>query len=366
MIKHAIFAGIGMAISWGLLAAVVAEEAAVGGAGGEQEKLTSHSLLPIFFYTPETRFGAGVAAAYFCKEAPEHRPNSLSAIGIVTTESQVSLGLTSEIYSPHGSHHLRGEAGAEKYPYFFWGVGNSTPDSLEETYTPRSAEFSMLVERRVFSNLTLGGQYRFWYEKVSEVADGGLLESGEVEGSAGGHSSGLGVISTWDTRDNIYYTRRGIYAQIEATYFGPALGSTYEYEIMEIDLRYFTPVFRGNSLAIRSLLRSTSGHTPFQDMPGIGGSFFLRGYPGRRYIDKAAFTTDIEFRTSYFWRFSLVTFGSLGHVAGRAGGLPDQKMRLTGGAGLRFRLNDENFNVRMDVGFGEETNGFYFIAGEAF
>jgi hemolysin activation/secretion protein len=135
---------------------------------------------------------------------------------------------------------------------------------------------------------------------------------------------------------------------------------------VDLDLRYFSPVFGENSIGVWSVLRFTSGDTPFQDMPGIGGSFFLRGYPGRRYIDMAAFTADVEFRTAYFWRFSMVAFGSVGQVAGSLNGLPDEKTRFTGGAGLRFRLNDENFNVRMDVGFGQETSGFYLIAGEAF
>jgi len=367
MLARAVVVIMGLVLAWGLLAAAAAEEPSIETAEeNEQEKLTSHSILPIVFYTPETRFGAGLAVGYFFKEAPEHRPNNISGLAIVTTESQASFVLTSEIYSPDGSHHLKGEVGAQKFPHSFWGVGNSTPDSLEETYTPKGARFNMLAEKRVLSKLTLGGQYRFWYEDISEVEAGGLLDSGEIPGSQGGYLSGLGIMSTWDTRDNVYYTRKGLYAQMEATYYGPGLGSTYEYGIVDVDLRYFTPLFGGHSLGLWSILRSTSGDTPFQNMPGIGGSTFLRGYPGRRYIDKAAFTADAEFRTAYFWRFSFVAFGSIGHVADGVSHLPDQRMRLTGGAGMRFRLNDEDFNVRMDFGFGEGTSGFYLIAGEAF
>jgi outer membrane protein assembly factor BamA len=358
--------GIGLLLLWGLAAAQVEEEPADSTAEASEESLTSRSVLPIAFYTPETKFGAGLAVGYFFKEAPEHRPNNISGIAIVTTESQASIGLTAETYSPDGSHHLKGDVGAQKFPYSFWGIGNSTPDSLEETYTPRAVEFGMLAERRILSNLTFGGRYRFWYEKVSETEAGGLLDSREIPGSRGGYSSGLGVMSTWDTRDNIYYTRRGFYAQIEATYFGPGLGSTYEYGIVDLDMRYFTPLLGTNSLGLRSVLRSTSGDTPFQDMPGIGGSFFLRGYPGRRYIDKAALTADVELRTAYFWRFSFVAFGSMGHVADRMSHLPDEQIRFTGGAGMRFRLNDEDFNLRVDLGFGEGVSGFYLIAGEAF
>ena len=153
---------------------------------------------------------------------------------------------------------------------------------------------------------------------------------------------------------------------MNATYFGPALGSTYEYAVVDLDVRYFTPLFGAHSLGLWGVLRSTSGDTPSQDMPGIGGSYFLRGYPGRRYIDMVATTAEGEFRTAYFWRFSFVAFASLGRVADRLSNLPEDRMRYTAGTGLRFRLNDEKFNLRIDVGFGEDTNGFYMVAGEAF
>jgi hypothetical protein len=366
MLKRVTIAAIALAAAWGFLAAAGAEEAAADSVEAGQLELTSRTLLPIFFYTPETRFGAGLAAGYFFKGAPEHRPSNVSGIAIVTTESQASLAISSEYYSPDEAGHFKVEAGVQKFPYSFWGVGNSTADSLEETYTPRGVEFSMLAEKRVLSRLTFGGLYRFWYENVSEVQAGGMLDSGEIPGSRGGHLSGLGISSTWDTRDNIYYTRKGLYARLEATYYGPGLGSSYEYGILDADLRCFTPLFNGYSLGLRSVLRSTAGHTPFQMMPGIGGSTFLRGYPGRRYIDRTAFTADVEIRTAYFWRFSFVAFGSTGHVADRVSDLSGERMRFTGGAGLRFRLNDENFNLRMDFGIGEGASGFYFIAGEAF
>ena len=366
LVRMTVFS-LALILAWGLAADTDAKAPADSIAGAAvEEKLTSRMILPIAFYTPETKFGMGLAAGYFFKETPEDRPNNISGLAIVTTESQVSLGLTSEFYSPDGSHHLEGEVGARKFPYSIWGIGDSTPDSLEETYTPRAVQLGMLAEKRLLSSLTFGGQYQLRYEEVSEVDPGGLLDSGKVPGSRGGYSSGLGIISTWDGRDNVHYTRRGLYAQMEAAYFGPALGSTYEYGSVELDMRYFTPLFGENSLGLRSVLRATAGDTPFQDLPGIGGSVFLRGYPGRRYIDKAAFTADVEFRTAYFWRFSFVGFGSMGNVARSVSNLPNQRTRFTGGAGLRFRLNDEDFNLRMDLGFGRSNTGFYMIAGETF
>ncbi len=332
----------------------------------EREDLTSTSLLPIVFYTPETELALGAAVGYFYKKAPEHRPNSIVGLFFYTMRSQWLFALSSEIYSPGASKHLLGEISFQKFPYSFWGIGNSTTDDMEELYTPRSFGLKLLAEKRVYSSIQLGGTYRFWYEHITEFEEGGLIDSGDIAGSEGGYSSGLGIISTWDTRDNIFYTKRGTYVQLQAIYFGPALGSDFEYSLMDLDARYFIPLFGSYSLGLRGVLRATTGNTPFQDMPAIGGSFYLRGYPGYRYRDMTAGTLQAEFRTAYFWRISFTAFGCLAAVADRVSHLPDVSWKYSAGIGARFRLNKEHFNVRIDMGFGEGTSGFYLVAGEAF
>jgi outer membrane protein assembly factor BamA len=237
---------------------------------------------------------------------------------------------------------------------------------MEETYTPRTAQVSLLAQRRFHSDLRLGGTYDFWYEDVSETEDGGIIDSGEVQGSEGGISSGLGIRATWDTRDNIYYTKHGAFFDVGAVYHGGILGSDYDYSLFIFDFRYFLPLFGANSLGLRARLRASAGDTPFQAMPRIGGSNLLRGYPEGRYRDMTSSSLQAEFRSGYLWRLGFAVFGSLGNVAGRLGDLPDAPIRYTLGCGMRVRLNNENFNLRIDVGFGENTSGFYLVAGEAF
>jgi outer membrane protein assembly factor BamA len=331
-----------------------------------EEDFTHLSGFPIVFYTPETGLAAGAAGAYFYKQEATQRPNSIGGILFFTAKSQIVFGLTSEIYSRDGSRRIEGGLGFQKFPTSFWGIGNDTTDDMEETYTPRTVEVSLEFQRRLLSHFMLGGTYRFWYEDVTEVEQGGLLDSADIPGSEGGISSGLGFVATWDTRDKVHYTKRGAYLDLGATYHGSFLGSDYEYSRFNLDLRYFIPVYGANALGLRGLLRASAGDTPFQAMPGIGGALLLRGYPEGRYRDMAAASLQAELRSDYVWLFGFAVFGSLGKVAESVGSLSDTAFRYTAGAGVRVRLNDENFNLRIDFGAGDNTNGFYIVAGEAF
>lgn len=348
----------------GSLGAAQAEEVPADSA--EAKSFNQLSGFPIAFYTPETGFGAGAAGIYTFKDQVHQRPSSVSGILFFTAKSQMVFGIASEVYSPDGSRRLQGDLGFQKFPTEFWGIGNETTDEMEETYTPRTVAVGVLAQKRYYSYLMLGGTYDFWYEDVTEVEDGGLLDSGEIPGSEGGISSGLGFLVRWDTRDNIYFTKRGALLDVGAVYHGSFLGSDYEYSLFTFDLRYFLPVYGANSLGLRGRLKASAGDTPFQAMPGIGGANILRGYPERRYRDMTSSALQIEFRSGYLWRVGFAAFGGLGRVADSVGSLSDAPTRYTFGCGTRVRLNDENFNLRIDLGFGENTDGFYIIAGEAF
>lgn len=331
-----------------------------------EEGVRSTTLFLIIFYTPETRIAGGAAAGYFFRKAAAHRPNSVSGAIYYTANSQIVIGLQSEIYSADATKLVKAKLGYQKYPYSFWGIGPETTDDMEEKYTPRSVSVELMAEREFLGYLLAGGIYRFWYHQITEADEGGLIASGEVPGSEGGYSSGLGLVATWDRRDNIYYTTQGGFVELLAIYYGSSIGSDYDYTMVDFDVRYFTPLFGTNSLGLWGVLRSTAGDPPFQDMPGLGGSFFLRGYPDNRCLDKVAVTLQAEFRTGYYWQFAFVGFGGLGAVADRLGEPPDSPLRYSAGLGTRFRLNDENFNVRIDFGGGGGSTGFYLVAGEAF
>ena len=43
-----------------------------------------------------------------------------------------------------------------------------------------------------------------------------------------------------------------------------------------------------------------------------------------------------------------------------------KKLIFAGGPGIRFLLNEEGLNFRIDYGYGRDGGSFYFTLGEAF
>ena len=98
----------------------------------------------------------------------------------------------------------------------------------------------------------------------------------------------------------------------------------------------------------------------------LGGDSLMRGYYAGRFRDKVLLAGQAEYRLPLWWRFGLVGFVGAGGVADRVGILSTSAFKLTYGFGLRFRLNREGENLRIDFGYGKGTSGLYFTAGEAF
>mgnify|MGYP001586793466 CR=1 FL=1 len=111
----------------------------------------------------------------------------------------------------------------------------------------------------------------------------------------------------------------------------------------------------------------TAGDVPFFQLPQIGGTSRLRGYPLGKYRDKHLIIAQAEFRFPIVWRFKGVVFGGGGTVFGSAG--ESAKLRPNAGAGLRFEFDRrQKLHLRVDhgVGSGEGNSGVYITLGEAF
>lgn len=327
---------------------------------------TDLAAFPIAFYTPETGFGMGAAGAYFFKPHPESRPSSIGAIAFYSTRGNLSVGIAPELYSRDGSRRITAALSYENFPQSFWGIGNDTEKEMEEEYTSRAVNFDFSFQRRFYRGMRVGLRYNFRYERVTEVEEDGLLVTGEVPGTEEHKVSGLGIVTTWDNRDNIIFTRKGTFVEFLGMYYGDILGSDYEYSRVSFDARLFTPIAGEHSVALRGLATNVAGEAPFQDLPVLGGAFLMRGYDVGRFRDKSRMIFQAEYRSAYWWRFSAAVFGSYGGVAHRLSDLDFGSFRYAAGAGMRFRLNDENFNLRIDAGVGENSSGFYIVAGEAF
>jgi hypothetical protein len=327
-------------------------------------------VLPVIYYTPETRlaFGAGGLLNFrLGKEKKNTRPSSLGLLAIYTLENQVQLSLRPEIYLPGNAFVVNADLKYDRFPQNFYGIGNDV-SGASESYTPGTFGFKISLKRKIFGSLFGGVNYQFENTVIQKVKTGGMLDSGTIPGSEGGVISGLGISLNWDDRDNVFFPRRGSHIQLAADFYSSAFGSDYSYSASRLDLRTYIPLFETHVLALQGYVRTIGGGAaPFYELSMLGGPYIMRGTYTGQYRDNAQLTVQAEYRFPVWRRLSAAGFTGVGNVAPTLGELLHTSLKFSVGGGFRFRLDKrEGTNVRLDFAWCGASTGLYMTIQEAF
>ncbi len=328
------------------------------------------ALLPIVFSSPDTRFAFGVLPQYIFRLAPDSRPSSLRADAYYTLNKQYSVQLSPDVWLARNRYKMSGKIAFREWPTSYYGIGGSrevAADSLDyESFTERLFVVSAEVQRRLLPGLFVGLSYAVRHGRIKDLSPGGELASGRMTGSGTGAASGLGLILTWDTRDNIYFPTSGSLHRTSAAVFDAILGSNYGFGSFEIDLRRYVPLASRHVVALKLEGSFRSGTPPFRMLPGLGES--LRGYNTTRHIDRHRASIQVEYRfVPVWWRLGFVVFAGAGDTAPRIQDLGRKQPKYAFGFGIRgVAFEGEMITVRFDFGFGQSSSGDYLDLNEAF
>ncbi len=338
---------------------------------GKQKKIKLIAL-PIAFYTPETQFGIGGGGQLFLLNNTNQYNQRLSNVlfsGIYTTAGQIMFNVTPQVYLGKGDYFIDADYLFEIYPNSFWGIGPETPEDNEELYDQTTHKLKLSFLKRLPPDLNFGFTYNFANHQVTEVEEGGLLDTGTILGSERTVISGLGAEFNLDTRNNTSSPTDGQLFEIGAHFSSEILGATHSFNKFTLDLRNYEPLGERSTLATQVYIENNYGDVPFQGMAFFGGSSSARGYFYGRFLDKNMFVVQAEYRYRLKPRWNLAAFGLIGSVAGDASDLLRFNSVKPGyGAGIRFKvLKDQNTWLRLDIGSGKDgQNGIYFGVNEAF
>lgn len=327
------------------------------------------TALPILYYLPETGLGyggLGVATFRFEKEKKETRPASLQLALSLTTKRQFLLFAPYELYWNDDKWRLVGELGFYKYIYNFYGIGIDSHEGDKETYNVTFPRVRMALLRELLPNFSFGLSYEWDDYHNLEKAEQGMLASTPVPGIEGGTVSNLGITAIYDTRDNIFHPTRGLFVQTGVHTSAGFLGSSFNYDKIEIDARYYKRIKGRHILAFDLFTAGSGSGTPFMAYYYLG-SKRTRGFNDRRFLGRAELTTVIEYRFPVAGRFGATVFSSTGTVASRFSRLFSSSFKTSYGAGLRYILNKkEGVRLRVDYGMSSEGGNLYFTINEAF
>jgi hypothetical protein len=332
------------------------------------------SIYPVIGYQPETRFifGAISFLVYGEEEGGDseyYRPSTISPYILYTLNQQMLIAIDFDHFFPKG-YFLALKPRYYKYPDFFYGIGNDNRIEDEEVYVNRFERLDGSFMKFVNQRLAVGLKFDIQNNHLSDFEEEGQIISDDIFGVNGGLNVGLGPTLQVDSRDNILYPSRGVFALAEITMYRQGLGGDFTYTNFILDLRKFLSIKNEkNILAFQLAGNFTSGKVPFYKLPKVGGDSRLRGIENANlYIDRQSFWMQAEYRRKLFWRLGAVAFVGFGDVAPNLADFRPDEFKYVIGLGGRFQpIKSEKLNARLDLGIGRGGQyAFYLSIKEAF
>lgn len=326
------------------------------------------SILPGPFYTPELRLGLGMAAAGVYRVDPQDsvtQNSSLSFTGFISTSGALGVGFTNYTFFTDDRWRLFVEGAVAKVPTGFWGVGYDAAQGSEQKYTDNSVRVHPQLFRQLADNLYLGVGWDFsaMNADIDDPHPGDKFS--RFTTSTSPLSSGMTVSMHYDTRDVITRPTRGQFFSVEYSVFDPALGSDSHFTAAQVQYNYYASLDEKRVLAFDLWGRFTHGDVPWDRLSQAGDNRRLRGYYQGRYRDKDVISGQVEYRQKLDWRNGYVLWMGVGALGSSPGDLSEHPLLPTVGVGYRFEVKPD-MNIRLDLGVGRETAGFYFQVAEAF
>jgi outer membrane protein assembly factor BamA len=183
----------------------------------------------------------------------------------------------------------------------------------------------------------------------------------------------LGPRFQWDSRDSVFYPKRGFLMEGASDFFSTGLGSKWSYQYYRASFNKYKSLSEHQVLAFRGMACAAAGdRVPIYDLCLFGTNNDLRGYPGGRYQDRRMFATQAEYRLmfpakGFLGRFGIVAFAGVGAIGEKFTDIGFSDLLPAGGGGLRFRLLKKYpINFRVDYGFGKGLHTLSIGVLEAF
>jgi hypothetical protein len=343
-----------------------AAQAGAAEAAARPQRGRSWFAFPVVFWLPETKLGAAVAAGVHFHVAEGAGDSNAFLVAGYTLLGQSTVDLDSDVLLKGGTL-LTGRLRFAYYPDFFYGIGPTTSVDTKESQTRRFVEAILSAELPVVRGLRAGPRLHARAERISDATPGGLVATERVPGAAGFDALGLGVQATWDSRDHPLWTTRGAFVEAWYLRYPSSLGRNSGFYRGSAEARYFLPLGHGRVLGLAALLEHADAATPFSIMPKIGSTRYLRGIRDGRFRDAIGWAAQSELRLPFWDRYAAAIFGAFGDVTPSLAAQRVDTIKLSGGAGLRYRLTEQGANLRVDAAFsGEGGPEFYVLLLEAF
>ncbi len=328
---------------------------------------------PVPIGNPTVGTGIAGVGAFLFQVDPKSQSSFVGFGGGYTDNGSWGIGAAQSLFFNQDLLNIDASLVYATVTYDFFGVGVDAGDTGR----------SITLEQTVFGG-TLKGKVRVapstymgaqaWYFDIDTSVPIGRLGTlfpnlNPVELKM--HNVGVGFLADYDTRDNRFDPKRGVYAQFAANYgltdIGDSFNFQFDYQKVELNVNHYVNVIDGDTLALRASSCSIWGQAPLFDLCLFGAKSDLRGYVSGQYRDRAMFAAQAEYRRDLFWRIGTVAFVGVGGVAEDLASFSKDELLPSVGGGIRVNLSEEfGVNFGVDYAYGRDSDAIYFRVGEAF
>ncbi len=269
----------------------------------------------------------------------------------------------------------------------FYGIGYSTNKNYARGESSSLYKYSGFQINPQFlfrigeSDFFVGPQVDLNLDKIMKPAAGIITHPDYVRagGKPDGYkrfSSGLGIMTSYDTRDVPANAYKGLYMNLQASFYNKILGSDNNFYQLLLDYRQYKSIGERKTFAWTVQSKNMFGNVPLNKYALSGTPFDLRGYYMGQYRDKTSHVVIAEYRQmintdqSNFIKKMLHRLGFV--VWGGCGFMGPNPVKIEGmlpnlGAGIRIEVQPR-MNIRLDFGRNmvNKQNLFYFNVTEAF
>jgi hypothetical protein len=329
----------------------------------------TYGFLPIVLPITEPAVGYGAAGALAFIDKPigeakagHHRPN-ITLVGGMGTENGTWGALAGDVrhWFDDRLQTIVGVVDAS-VNLDFHGIGEDSllnDHPLEYTLAPVGG-LAQAKYRLGDTRAWVGLAYAYATTRVDFEAPASApgTPSFERDTEVGGLTPSL----SYDSRDNVFTPKEGIYVEGRAGLYSPAFGGDDRFERVGVSALAFTPLSETLFLGLRGDAAASYGDAPFYMRPFVS----LRGVPIMRYQGEEMAQLESELRWQFWERFSLVGFAGLGAAWNDFEELDAVQTVLSGGGGFRYELaRSYGIHAGLDVAFSRDTAAVYIQVGSA-
>ena len=335
---------------------------------------------PIASYQPETSWAFGVVGGYYFhnKKIENSKTSLVNFKALATLNKQYEISASVNVHIGRRQNWiLYATLDYKHYTDNFYGIGNVYNNlMLDETgnispisYYYNSFALNIQPQNKVAENLFVGLNLHARIEEPKGLPKEELERRFNIVGFDRYTMFGLGMLLSYDTRDNTVYPYRGLFGKIVATHYFKLQNETSLNKI-QADFRHFLPIYKQFIFAYQLYSEMTlpqKKQRPFQMLPTFGGTDIMRGFRTNMWKDDIVAVAQAELRIPIWSIFRAAAFASIGDVYCWEN-MDFEKPKIAYGVGLRVQFNKERANVRFDVARQNYDRDWYFYitVNEAF